>query len=381
MFVNTPRWKASAILLTPHWSLPCEWHHVCPGGCKHRAKYADYQQSFLTDKDLKWAKYETLQQNIESTINRIAGSIVPTAWERYKEQSAFCVKWGQQQNILVTVSRLPKIPPVWFGLKGCFFSCLFTLLENTDPSTACESIKPPLWRFISSAVCGTPADVKASLGSWCLPHWRKVHRHILSQMESQSIMQRKLQTFRYLKFLHHNKQWDLLVGLLFGASCWFGWQWSGGVRLTFVTWRKFGSQQSVSARTLHPTLLLKMPLRPPMAAPSGWGGGRTNPLWLFPGVPFSKGHGTVHFPQAGDNKWKEYLIDHSFIFSFLRCSRCIQSWIHRMQGHVGGPRGMEVGTERTVRTTHGTNTQRVLPSLHNKALVMPTKRSSCQNWK
>lgn len=55
-----------------------------------------------------------------------------------------------------------------------------------------------------------------------------IHRRILSQMKSQSIMQRKFQTLCYLKFLHHNKQWHLLVGLLFGASCWFRCQWSGG---------------------------------------------------------------------------------------------------------------------------------------------------------
>lgn len=55
-----------------------------------------------------------------------------------------------------------------------------------------------------------------------------IHRRILSQMKSQSIMQRKFQMLSYLKFLHHNKQWHLLVGLLFGASCWFRWRCRGG---------------------------------------------------------------------------------------------------------------------------------------------------------
>lgn len=153
---------------------------------------------------------------------------------------SFCVKWGQQQNILVTVSLLPKIPPLWFGFKRCFFyffcpDFFFSmLLENTDPSTACESIKPPLWCFIS-AVCGNGgghrgvARIVVSSTLARSPQGN-IHRRILCEMKSPSIMQRKFQTIRYLKFLHHNKQWDLLVGLLFGASCWFGWRWSGGRR-------------------------------------------------------------------------------------------------------------------------------------------------------
>lgn len=105
--------------------------------------------------------------------------------------------------------------------------------------------------------------------------------------------------------------------------------WMAMVKLTCVTWREFGSQQSVTARTLHSTLLLKIPLWPPMAEPSGWGGGRTKSPLVAPLCAIWKGQGTVHFPPAGGNKWNKYLIDHSFLFSSLGYSRCIQSGISR----------------------------------------------------
>lgn len=103
----------------------------------------------------------------------------------------------------------------------------------------------------------------------------------------------------------------------------------GGVKLTCVTWCEFGSQQSVAARTLHPTLLLKMPVRPPMAEPSGWRGGRRKSPLVAPQCAIWKGQGTVHFPPAGGNKQIKYLIDHSFLFSSLGYSRCVQSGVGR----------------------------------------------------